>query len=181
MNSDKLQPVTTEQARRHQGLWLTAALKRMAVCEQQQATSSCCKLEGFDDPQLAFSAKSTGQLVQSLAIFRTCSVKPLVQNADVLLAAAKKVIGPTVVNSVVRHTFFKHFCGGELHCTYLPSLCAESVWFVDALQEEQTVMPPCTLDSHDCLCGFAVDAEQDMCAASCKSITCCYCVLIVSR
>lgn len=70
------------------------------------------KLQGFDDPQLAFSAKSTGQLVQSLAIFRACSVQPLVQNADVLLAAAKKVMGPAVVTSVVRHTLFKQFCGG---------------------------------------------------------------------
>lgn len=125
MNSGKIQPVATEQARRHQETQLTAALARMADCEHQQATS-CCKLEGFDDPQLAFIAKSTGQLVQSLAIFRTCSVKPLVQNADVLLAAAMKVVGPTVVTSIVRHTFFKQFCGGELHCIYLPRLCAKS-------------------------------------------------------
>ena len=109
----QLLPVTMEQARKQQEAQLTAALVQMAHCEQQQPVPSCCKLQGFDDPQLAFSAKSTGQLVQSLAVFRTCSVKPLVQNADVLLAAARKVVGPAVVTSVVRHTFFKHFCGGE--------------------------------------------------------------------
>lgn len=119
-----MQPITTEQAKRQQEIQLTAALSCLADYEQQQTVPSCCKLEGFDDPQLAFSAKSTGQLVQSLAIFRTCSVKPLVQNAAVLLAAAKKVLGPAAVTSVVRHTFFKQFCGGKF---WQAALCCLSL------------------------------------------------------
>ncbi len=109
----KMRPRTSEQVRLLQDMQLAAVLAHASVA-QQQPTSACVKLQGFDDPQVAFSAKSTGQLLQSLAVFRTCSVKPLVQNADVLLAAAKKVVGPAVVTSVVRHTFFKHFCGGTL-------------------------------------------------------------------
>ena len=111
--SAKTQPCTSEQARLLQDMRLAAVLAHASV-PQPQPASACIKLQGFDDPQVAFSAKSTGQLLQSLAVFRTCSVKPLVQNADVLLAAAKKVVGPAVVTSVVRHTFFKHFCGGKL-------------------------------------------------------------------
>ena len=109
-------PRTSEQDRLLRDMRLAAVLAQAHVAEQRQPPSACLKLQGFDDPQVAFSAKSTGQLLQSLAVFRTCSVKPLVQNADVLLAAAKKVVGPAVVTSVVRHTFFKHFCGGEHGC-----------------------------------------------------------------
>ena len=105
--------IQSDQAWRRQNIQLTEGLTRAAECEEQPSAVSS-KLQGFDDPQLAFSAKSTGQLVQSLAIFGACSVQPLVQNADVLLAAAKKIVGPAVVTSVVRHTFFKQFCGGEL-------------------------------------------------------------------
>lgn len=94
--SAKTQPRTSEQVRLLQDMRLAAVLAHASVAQPQPA-SACIKLQGFDDPQVAFSAKSTGQLLQSLAVFRTCSVKPLVQNADVLLAAAKKVVGPTVV------------------------------------------------------------------------------------
>ncbi|DBA95567.1 TPA: hypothetical protein ACH3X3_013417 [Trebouxia sp. C0006] len=118
--SAKTQPCTSEQARLLQDMRLAAVLAHASV-PQPHPASACIKLQGFDDPQVAFSAKSTGQLLQSLAVFRTCSVKPLVQNADVLLAAAKKVVGPTVVTSVVRHTFFKHFCGGECEHTLKPT------------------------------------------------------------
>lgn len=111
-----MQPSTSEQARLLRDMRLATALAQAHVAEQQQSAPACLKLRGFDDPQVAFSAKSTGQLLQSLAVFRTCSVKPLVQNADVLLAAAKRVVGPALVTSVVRHTFFKHFCGGEHVC-----------------------------------------------------------------
>lgn len=117
--SAKVQPRTSEQARLLQDMRLAAILTQACDAQQQQPASTCVKLQGFDDPQLAFSAKSTGQLLQSLAVFRTCSVKPLVQNADVLLAAAKKVVGQSLVTSVVHHTFFKHFCGGATLC--LPS------------------------------------------------------------
>lgn len=108
----RIQSCRPDQTWRQRQVQDTAALTHAA--ELQPSASTPCQLQGFNDPQLAFSAKSTGQLMQSLAIFRACSVKPLVQNADVLLAAAKKVVGPAVVTSVVRHTFFKQFCGGEL-------------------------------------------------------------------
>ena len=113
IDTAKLRCAAPDQARRQQDIQLTTGLSHAAECDEEQSAVSS-KLQGFDDPQVAFSAKSTRQLVQSLAIFRACSVQPLVQNADVLLAAAKKVVGPAVVTSVVRHTLFKQFCGGEL-------------------------------------------------------------------
>lgn len=86
---------------------------------QQQPVCTPTELQGFNDPQLAFSAKSTQQLLQSLAIFKACSIKPLVQNADTLMAAASKVLGTPFVSSVVRHTLYRQFCGGK------QSICGE--------------------------------------------------------
>lgn len=40
-------------------------------------------------------------------------IKPLVNNADALLKLSKKVLGSTIVNGVVKRTFFRHFCAGE--------------------------------------------------------------------
>ena len=80
---------------------------------QQQSVYTPTELQGFNDPQLAFSAKSTQQLLQSLAIFKACSIKPLVQNADTLMTAASKVLGSPFVSSIVRHTLYKQFCGGK--------------------------------------------------------------------
>lgn len=93
-----------------------ANLKPTSLQQQQQQQSASCtstELRGFNDPQIAFSAKSTQQLLQSLAIFKACSVKPLVQNADTLLAAANRLLGSTIVTSVIRHTLYNQFCGGE--------------------------------------------------------------------
>lgn len=94
-----------------------ANLKPTNMQEQASCTSG---LAGFNDPQLAFSAKSTQQLVQSLAIFKACSIKPFVQHADTLLATATKLLGSSVVTSVVRHSFYKQFCGGEQLIIQMP-------------------------------------------------------------
>ena len=68
----------------------------------------------FDNPHQAFQAKSTSQLARSLAVFKACGIKPFVQNADWLLNSSKQLFGASLVNGVVKRTFFKHFCAGEL-------------------------------------------------------------------
>ncbi len=54
-------------------------------------------------------AKSTGQLLQSLAVFKACTIKPLVNNADTLLAASRQ-LAPSLVDHAVKHTFFRQNC-----------------------------------------------------------------------
>jgi hypothetical protein len=66
----------------------------------------------FDDPRAAFAAHSNAQLLRGVAVFSLCSVKPLVARADSGLRLAKRVLGRPVVNTAIRHTFFKHFCAG---------------------------------------------------------------------
>lgn len=76
----------------------------------------------FDDPKTAFEARSSWELLRSLAIFKLCTVKPFVVNADKLLATSKHIFGSTFVHSIVRHTFFKQFCAGENSESIQPTL-----------------------------------------------------------
>lgn len=66
----------------------------------------------FDDPKAAFAAHSNAQILRSLAVFTVCGIKPLVKYADTCLRVAKRIVGATLVNAVVKRTFFKHFCAG---------------------------------------------------------------------
>ena len=75
----------------------------------------------FDDPEAAFSSHSNIVIMRSLAVFTICGIKPLVKYADTCLRLAKRAFGSTLVNGVVKRTFFKHFCAGEgvSQCQYL--------------------------------------------------------------
>ena len=47
-------------------------------------------------------------------------MRPLVENADTLLKWSKRVFGKTIVNGIVKHTFFHQFCAGKALCTLPP-------------------------------------------------------------
>lgn len=67
----------------------------------------------FSNPEQAFTAKSTWELVRQLLVLRLCQVRPLVKNADRLLDVSNKILGQTVTMGVVKASFFKHFVAGE--------------------------------------------------------------------
>lgn len=79
----------------------------------------------FDDTNLAFSAKPTSQLLLGLVVFKACSIRTLVRNADKVLLTAKQFMGDDLVTWAIRQTFFKHFCGGAEHESQLPSVFNE--------------------------------------------------------
>lgn len=66
-------------------------------------------------------AKSTGKLVQSLAVFKACSIGPLVANADTIIRVSRAVAAP-LVDEIVKRTMFRHFCGGECVDSIQPTL-----------------------------------------------------------
>lgn len=70
-------------------------------------------LPDFNDSKAAFQAKSTLQLLQSLAVFTACTSKPFISNADKVFDISKRVLSRALVTSVVKNTFFKHFCAGD--------------------------------------------------------------------
>jgi proline dehydrogenase len=76
----------------------------------------------FSDPQAAFKAKSTLDIMRSLLVFSCCKIRPLVAHADSVLAWSKKVFGSTLTNAVIRHTFYKQFVAGEDAVRIQPTL-----------------------------------------------------------
>jgi hypothetical protein len=71
----------------------------------------------FSDPRAAYQSKSLGELLLAYVVFRACLFPPLVANSDRIYKTARRVLGPTLVDGVVRRTFFAHFCGGENEAT----------------------------------------------------------------
>lgn len=67
----------------------------------------------FDDAQSAFARHSSAAMLRSMGIFSLCSVKPLVRNADAILAYSKGVCGDKMVDAAIKRTLFSHFCAGE--------------------------------------------------------------------
>lgn len=68
-------------------------------------------------------AKSTGEIVRSLLVFKACKIGPLVRNADSLLRLSKRVFGSTLTNFVLRNTFYKQFVAGVRRAAlFLPVL-----------------------------------------------------------
>ena len=67
----------------------------------------------FDDTS-AFSHKGTLDITRTAAIQTLCKIRPLVAHAEGLINLGRTVVGNSVVDFGMRHTFFGHFCG-EVH------------------------------------------------------------------
>jgi len=63
--------------------------------------------------QVSFGKKSTWELVRAYVVFRLCTIGPLTRNADFVLSTSRKLFSATLVDFIVKKTFFGHFCGGE--------------------------------------------------------------------
>lgn len=74
----------------------------------------------FEDAQRSFQSKSFFELTRSLIIFKVCSIGPVVRNASFLYKLSTKIMGNTVPDSVIRASFFQHFCGGEQEADLVP-------------------------------------------------------------
>ena len=59
-------------------------------------------------------------LHQSTHIHQVCAISPVVQNASFLYKLATRVMGHSLPDSVIRASFFKHFCGGETERDLVP-------------------------------------------------------------
>jgi proline dehydrogenase len=58
-------------------------------------------------------AKTTGELIRSLLVFKACEFRPLVTHADAILSWSKRIFGSTLVNWGIRNTFYHQFVAGE--------------------------------------------------------------------
>jgi proline dehydrogenase len=63
----------------------------------------------------AFQTVSTKRLWRAFLVFKMCSYPWLVKNSELLMSLGSLVATKRGVESIVRNSFFKHFCAGETH------------------------------------------------------------------
>eukprot|EP00127_Corallochytrium_limacisporum_P005641 Clim_evm20s210 gene=Clim_evmTU20s210 len=67
----------------------------------------------FGDAGIAFKSKTLFELARAWAIFKICTFRPFVDNAEKILDVSEKILGKSVTLFFVRHSFFNHFCAGQ--------------------------------------------------------------------
>jgi hypothetical protein len=80
--------------------------------EHHPAHASKVQRLDFTNTQTIHAHRSYLDLFRAYLVYKACSFPSLVKNADVILGTSRKLLGTSVVNSVVKNTFFKHFCAG---------------------------------------------------------------------
>jgi hypothetical protein len=78
------------------------------------SSTSISTLPDFSDPASAHGTKSTTEIIRSIAVFQACRIPFLVKNAERLLDLSSKVLGNTITNTLMKYTFFRHFCAVSL-------------------------------------------------------------------
>ncbi|RKP18101.1 ARPC4-domain-containing protein, partial [Rozella allomycis CSF55] len=71
---------------------------------------------------MAFRNKSTFNLLISLTVYKLCSFQSLIRISPKLISATEKLKLNGPLYWMIRHTFFKHFCGGENEKDVIPTI-----------------------------------------------------------
>ena len=85
----------------------------------------CCApgLCFFQILRSTFSVAATNR-IPAMSVTRcdlqVCAIAPVVRNASFLYKLSTRVLGHTLPDSVIRASFFKHFCGGETEGDLVP-------------------------------------------------------------
>jgi hypothetical protein len=66
----------------------------------------------LNDTSVGYASKTTPELLRGLLVLALCR-DTVVSRADKLLNAGRQVLGDTITEALLRHTFFAHFCAGE--------------------------------------------------------------------
>jgi proline dehydrogenase len=78
----------------------------------------------FNDAKVAYEAKSNRELFVASLSFGLCRIPFLVQHAEGLLRATRKILGDTATNTLLKYTLFGHFCAGEDETSIQPAIQA---------------------------------------------------------
>lgn len=77
----------------------------------------------FSNSASAHGTKTTVELLRAIVVFEACLRLPsIVKHADALLALSNKLLGKTITKTIVKHTFFRHFCAGENSADMKPAI-----------------------------------------------------------
>ena len=109
----------------------------------------------FTDSASAHGSISTFELLRAIAVFKLCQLPFLVKHAESLLNLTSKILGNTITNGLVKHTFFQHFCAGEDSIDMKP--------VIDMLQEHNIGPILDYAAENEESDGFENDNEEGMC------------------
>ena len=90
-----------------------AAIAVRGIQSNTSLESTRSALPDFNNSEAAFKSKTILALVRADVVFSICRVPYLVKNAEGLLKTAYRLLGHAVANSLLRFTYFGHFCAGE--------------------------------------------------------------------
>ena len=67
----------------------------------------------FSDAKAVYGSKPTSELLRAFVVLNLCRIRPLVENSEFLIKTGNAVLGKSIMNAILRRTFFGHFCAGE--------------------------------------------------------------------
>jgi len=106
---------------RNNPVWVQVrALSGFRIHVETELPGAEGKKVNFADAKRSYANKTSFELARSLMIFRVCAVRPIVANASRLYRLATQTMGHGLPDSVIRASFFKHFCGGENERDLMP-------------------------------------------------------------
>ena len=77
----------------------------------------------LNDPNLRpYQNKASLQLLNSFVVFQLCRIKPLVASTPILINTSKRLGLSRPFYSMIKATFFNHFCGGENLKEVIPTI-----------------------------------------------------------
>jgi len=92
----------------------TLLLKENIHIEEQEVRSMTKNpIPDFNNARITFEDKSMIELLRAATCFQTCRIPVLVENAERILLTLRKIVGDQIVDSVMKTTFYGHFCAGE--------------------------------------------------------------------
>lgn len=80
------------------------------------------EIPDFSNSHLAHGDKSMMELVRGILVLNTCRIGFIVNNSKALLKWSYRLFGSTITDTVLKHTFFKHFCAGETSQSMRPQI-----------------------------------------------------------
>lgn len=73
----------------------------------------CTEHVDFSNTKLVFQSKSTFSLIRAYLVFQSCRIQTIVDNAEKLLRVSYSILGDRLTDSILKKTYFAHFCAGE--------------------------------------------------------------------
>ena len=82
------------------------------AAELPPSAQPCTASLDLTNPQVAFQASTSLEIVRGVAVLTACSQPWLVRRAESILTLSRKLLGSTVTDKMLRHTVFAHFVAG---------------------------------------------------------------------